>query len=143
VSLEAINKQIVIRFIEEVLNQGRIEVTDELVAQDFIGHWVGRDQQGRDGVRTFAARQRRESPDWHIEIKEVIAEGDEVVVRAIGSGTPAGPLLGLQPPAGTVRLPWIAIYRVVGGQIAERWTAADMASVLEQYRPSGPISETI
>jgi predicted ester cyclase len=142
VSLEAINKQIVMRFIEEVLNQGQIEVTDELVAHDFIGHWIGRDQEGRDGVRAFAARQRRESPDWHVEIEEVIAEGDKVVVRAIGSGTPAGPFLGLQPPAGKVRLPWIAIYRVVGGRIAERWTAADMASVLQQYRPSDPRSET-
>jgi steroid delta-isomerase-like uncharacterized protein len=137
VSRKDINKQVVGRFIEEVLNQGRIELVDELVAEDFVGRWIGREQQGREAVRTFAGRQRRESPDWHIQVEQVIAEDDMVVVRATGRGTPAAPFRGLHPPAGVVRLPWIAIYRVVDGKIAERWTAADIDAVLEQYRPSG------
>lgn len=133
-SREDVNKQIVIRFIEEVLNNGHLELVDELVADNFIGHWIGAEQQGREAVRAFAANQRRDSPDWHIEIEDVVAEGDTVVVRATGRGTPAGPLLSLQPPAGGVRLPWIAMYRLVQGKIAERWTAADLNDVLQQYR---------
>jgi predicted SnoaL-like aldol condensation-catalyzing enzyme len=132
VSPQELNKRIVVRFIEELLNEGRLEVADELVAEDFKAHWWG-EQQGRESVRAFATRQRLESPDWHIEIDEVIAEGDLVVVRASSNGISALPIFGLQPPSGQVRLPWIAIYRVVEGRITERWTAADVASVLGQY----------
>jgi predicted SnoaL-like aldol condensation-catalyzing enzyme len=37
-SPQQLNKRIVVRFIEELLNEGRLEVADELVAEDFKAH---------------------------------------------------------------------------------------------------------
>lgn len=54
-------KSIVRRFIEEVLNQGNIEVAEELVAVDYARHthdYRSEQRSGLEFVKQFAAEQR-------------------------------------------------------------------------------------
>jgi len=121
------NKAIVRRFIEEVLNDGNLEVSNDLVAEDFIAHPAPTaGPAGLAGVKEFAAAQRAAAPDWHITIQDIFAEGDKVVVRAFGRGTPRRAYFGIAPSKEPITIPWIAMYRVAGGKIAERWTYAQM-----------------
>jgi predicted SnoaL-like aldol condensation-catalyzing enzyme len=82
-SVSELNKQKVRQFYEEVLNEGRLELIDELVAEDFIGRVGGLAPalNGREGVRRFVSRQRDQWPDLYIKIEDQLAEGDRVVTR--------------------------------------------------------------
>lgn len=92
------NKHRVRVFIEAVLNEGRLELIDELVAVDFIGHIACAQAcvVGRPGLRGLVSSQRRLYPDLYVKIEDEIAEDDRVVTRwrAIatrpGSRSPTG-----------------------------------------------------
>jgi hypothetical protein len=80
-SIIELNKRKVRQFFEEVLNEGRLELIDELVANDFIGRlgFVTSTLKGPDDVRRFVSRQRCAWPDLFIKIEDQIAEDDRVV----------------------------------------------------------------
>ena len=114
------NKLIVRRYLEEVNNEGNLALADELIAPQYRWHPDG--PIGRDRLKEFVAWQRATAPDWRIVIRDMIAEGDKVVVRATASGTQTEQAPGLAHPAPRYReLSWIAIYRLEGGQIVEAW----------------------
>src|SRR5690242_15971508 len=82
-SVSELNKNKVAQFFEEVLNGGRLELIDELVARDFIGR-LGSGASplmGPDGVRRFVSDHRTAYPDLYIQIEDQIAEDDRVVTR--------------------------------------------------------------
>ncbi len=132
------NKSIVRRYIEEVLNQGNVDVADEIIAVGYVGRscTYGSEQErsGLDRIKQFAGEQRTAAPDWHITIEEMIAEGDKVVVRAFGSGTPQRVYSRMPAEAVGKRItvPWIAIYRLEKGKIVEAWVLGDRLGVLQQ-----------
>jgi predicted ester cyclase len=73
-------------------------------------------------------------PDMHITIEDVVAAGDEVVVRLIWSGTQEDDLEPWGAPAtgrGT-SYDLVAIYRIACGRLAEQWVAADYLRMLRQ-----------
>ena len=66
-----------------MLNEGRLELIDELVARDFIGRLgcVSSALNGPDGVRRFVSHRRVASPGLYMKIEDQIAEDDRVVTR--------------------------------------------------------------
>ena len=88
------------RTYEELLNQGILEVADELIAPDFINHEAppGMDR-GPESMRGLANMLRTAFPDLHFEIEGLVAKGDTVAGRLTMSGTHKGPLMGT-PPTG-------------------------------------------
>ena len=77
------NKLRVRLFIEAVLNEGRLELIDELIAADFVGHLpcAEPDVTGPAGVRQFVSGHRRAHPGLYVKIEDQIAEDDRVVTR--------------------------------------------------------------
>ena len=77
------NKLRVQLFIEAVLNEGRLELIDELIAADFVGHipCAGPDVTGPAGVRQLVSTHRHAHPGLHVKIEDQIAEEDRVVTR--------------------------------------------------------------
>ena len=126
-------KRLYLRLVEEVLNKHDLGVVDELVAADYIEHSRGSSKQvGTEGFKAARTRRRNSFPDWHVVVEEVISEGDKVVARATGRGTHLGPYNDIPPTGNTVRVDWIAIYRVVDGKLAEHWQNIDELGLLEQ-----------
>jgi SnoaL-like polyketide cyclase len=70
------NKEVVRRLVAEVLNGGHLEVVDELYAPELA-----------PAARRWIAPFRASFPDVHMEIVELIAEGDKVVGRFTCSAT--------------------------------------------------------
>jgi len=91
------NKAIVRRLNDEVWSEGRLEVIDELIADDFVGTVVGAPEQirGRQGFREFVVMYREAFPDLRITIDEQIVEGETVVTRWTATGTHEGELMGM------------------------------------------------
>jgi hypothetical protein len=86
------NKRKVWLFMEAVLNEGRLELIEELVAADFVGHMPGLSSPvvGPAELRRLVSQVRGSYADLYIKIEDQIAEDDRVVVRWRATATSAG-----------------------------------------------------
>lgn len=85
------NKRRIRLFVEAVWNDGRLELIDELVGDDYVGLGPGERILGREGVRRLVASRRSGHPGLHIRIVDQIAEDDRVATSWQASGAPGGP----------------------------------------------------
>ena len=136
------NKQLVRRYAEAIWNDGDLDLLAEFVPADYV--LPGGMPDGMDGIqalRSEITRVRRAFPDGRVEIEEIVAEGDRVVWRWRMDGTHEGPYLGVAPTGRRVTMTGIALYRIAGGKIVERFGEADTIGLLDQLgalrRPSG------
>jgi predicted ester cyclase len=83
-----LNKRKVRLFVEAVWNEGRLELIDELVADDYVGHvpHIEGGVHGPDGVRRLVSCGRRAQPDLYVKIEDQIAEDDRVATRWRATG---------------------------------------------------------
>jgi steroid delta-isomerase-like uncharacterized protein len=126
------SKAISRNFIEEVFNQGNLEVVDQLVASEYVNHVGGTEVRGRDGMKQFVTTYRAALPDYHCSIEDQIAEGDKVVTRWTARGTQEGELMGIPPTGRHVSLSGVVIDRLANGRLAETWLEADVLGMLQQ-----------
>jgi len=134
VSVEENNKALVRRFIEEVLNGGKLDAIDELMAPDYLDHTVPQGKYaGREGLKRSIAKQLASSSDLSFSIKEQIAEGDKVVSWVIGSGThDRERFMELAPSGERITMEYIYVSRVVEGKIVEERGVRDASAVWQQ-----------
>ena len=126
-------KALVLRHHDEIWSRGNLAAVDEVYAPEFVGHHPGQpDWIGPEGVKDVVIRVRRAFPDFTESVEDVIAESDRVVTRFTASGTHLGPLRGLAPTGKRMAIAEIAIFRVVGDQIVEKWGLADRHGMFEQ-----------
>lgn len=133
------NKELVRRLYKEVYVDWNMELVDELVSTQFISHdWPKGSPTGPEGFRNFYSAIRSALPDARYEVDDLIAEGDKVVVRWRLLGTHKGAFGGIAPTGQSIALKGIAIYRVEGGKLIERWVVTDLHGLLQEIRGSSP-----
>jgi len=127
------NKAVVSMFVEEVINQGRFERADDLVAIDFaeLDPLPGQ-QQGREGLIEVIGQMRSAFPDMHWVLDEMVAEGDKVFSRFTWSGTHRGAFLGIPATGTSVRVNGMVVDRVVDSKMAESRILMDKLSLMQQ-----------
>ena len=87
---------------------------------------------GPEGVLQLVAMVDTAFPDLVIDVADIVAEDDRVVVRLAAHGTHQGAYFGL--PATGIQAHWdgMQIFRLVGGQIVEIWSIWDRLAVMRQ-----------
>lgn len=105
------NKAIIRRLFDEALNQGRLELVDELFSADFVDHSTPEQRPGPEGVRDFFIEVRSRYPEIKVTIEDMIAEGNRVVVRTLWCSIDSAPLNGTL----------IQIFHLENGRIVEEW----------------------
>ncbi len=133
------NKAIVRRFTEEGWNQGNLAVFDELLAPNYVAHDPTTTVHGPEGFKQFYAGYHTAFPDTHLEVEDLIAEGDKVVDRWTATGTHLGPLMGIPPTGKSVRTPGMSISRIVNGKIEESWFNYNLLGLLQQLGAIPPM----
>ena len=120
------------RMFDEIINQGKLEVTDELFAEDFVDHGPMGDLHGREAFKQMVAQWRAAVPDVHCEVSSLIAEGDLVAWLVHTTGTHMGDGLGF--PATGKRFETVSanIGRLRDGVAAEHWAEQGMFPMLVQ-----------
>jgi steroid delta-isomerase-like uncharacterized protein len=73
-------------------------------------------------------------PDLELEIVDMVAEGDKVVVRFQAPGTHTGTFAGIEPTGKRAVWKGLVMYHVVDGMITEAWANWDDWGLLEQLR---------
>ena len=127
------NKEIVRRVAEEPW-RGNLDVIDEHVAADYIGHDPSRPepQRGPAGFKEFVQSSRDAFPNAQVTVDEQLAEGDLVATRWTGRGIHEGELMGIQPTGREVTVTGITISRLRDGKIVEDWLNWDTLGMLVQ-----------
>jgi steroid delta-isomerase-like uncharacterized protein len=87
---------------------------------------------GAQAAQQVFGTLRRAFPDLHIELEELIEEGDKVVARNTVTGTHLGEYMGLPPTGKKVSYDEIFIFRFVNGRVAETWGVVDVLSQMKQ-----------
>jgi len=135
------NKAIGRRVFEEIFGKGEVARIDATYAPDFVDESRGGGSTP-ELIRRAVAGWRAACPDLSMQVEDVLAEGDEVVVRWIATGTQAGEWKGLPPTGKHVRVTGQSTFRIVQGKIAREWTQFDWLGLYEQLgftlRPPAP-----
>jgi steroid delta-isomerase-like uncharacterized protein len=126
------NRAVVRRFVDEVLSTGNLSVADELLAPDFALHGFPGIPPTREGFDRILTAFRAAFPDWRDTVDDMVAEGDQVVIRLAGSGTHQGEFMGIPATGKRVTIGGMAIYRLRGGRIVEDRVQLDMLGMLQQ-----------
>lgn len=126
------HKEIVSRLVEEAFSQGDLDVVDELLAPDSVGHAYPDELHGPAEVKGFVSTFRSAFPDLQFEVRDLIAEGDKVVARWVARGTHEGEFNGIAPTGRGIEMTGITIERIEDGRVVEGWTNRDALGMLQQ-----------
>ena len=126
------NKAIAHQFLDEAYNKGNLTVGDEWLTANVVGHTTSGDLEGIESWKRYATMFLTAFPDFHLATDDVIAEGDKVVIRWTANGTHKGNLRNIPPTGKQVTLTGVAIYRFLGGKIAEMWGMNDALGLMQQ-----------
>src|SRR4051794_7172228 len=93
------NKAIVHRLVDEVWNQGKIDVADELFTKSFVMQdpTFGEKVRGAESFKELVAMHRAAFPDLHFTINEESADDKSVALRFTLSGNHLGKFRQVQP----------------------------------------------
>ena len=136
------NKAIVER-LSKAFNEGDLNVLDEIVAPDFVGHnpLMPEDIQGPEGLKGFFAAFRTAMPDALHPSWTLIAEGDLVAIHMPLEGTFTNEFMGL-PPNGKKVVVWMAnIWRIADGKAVEWWINMDTLGLMQQLGAIPPMGQ--
>ncbi len=127
------NKAIVRRTFDEPW-KGNLEVVDELIAGDYVGHDPANPEplRGPEGVKAFISTYRTAFPDARITVEQQLAEGELVATRWTGRGTHRQELMGIEPTGKQVTVSGLTISRLADGKIVEEWSNWDTFGMLQQ-----------
>ena len=115
------NGTLAARYFTEVMNEGKLEVVDEIASPDFTLHipTIPEPIRGRQGLKQFAIRVRNGLPDVHFTLERQVVDGDIVAVRWTLTGTHLGEFLGVMPTGRRVTDVGADLFRIADGQILE------------------------
>jgi predicted ester cyclase len=121
------------RFNDEVMSQGKLEVIDELVADDFVDHQVPPGvSPDREGLRSMMAMFRSAFPDLKVETLAVALDGDELWVHSLATGTHQGELMGIPATGKSVSFAMMDRIRVRDGKAVEHWGVSEDLGMMTQ-----------
>ena len=122
------------RITEEIWNNGRLELIDELIAEDLIDHVEldGLVGNGRARYRASVEITRAAFPDYGNPLDFVLADGAFAVSYGRSKGTHWGEYLGIAPTGRSFDVPTVGILRFANGRAVERWGMSDNLEILRQ-----------
>jgi len=127
------NKRIVRRWIDEMCGKRNLAVGDEIFAEDMVDHNpVAKQAPGLEGQKQVLRELWAAFPDFHSEAEGIVAEGDQVAVRWIATGTHRNEYCGIAPTGKRMIYRGIDVVRLAGGKIVERWGISDDLGLMQQ-----------
>jgi steroid delta-isomerase-like uncharacterized protein len=142
------NKLLIMRFFDELWNGRRLDVADEIFAENCLTHQLrsGREivavKRGPAEIREHVSAWLEGFPDIEFIVEQIIAEGDVVVTRVRMSGTHAGPWLGIAATGNRVNIRMMTTHKISGGKIVEDWVLIEALGFLHELGLLPPV-ETI
>jgi len=125
-------KALLQRIFDEIINEGRLEATEELFAPDYVDHGPMGDIQGREAFKAMVAQWRSAVPDVHCVIENVVSDGELVGWLVRTTGTHTGDGLGFPATGKPFETVSANLGRFRNGTAVEHWSEQGMLSMLAQ-----------
>jgi steroid delta-isomerase-like uncharacterized protein len=127
------NKTVVRRYYEEVFNQRRLGLTDQLAVEDYVEHDPFPGQgNGRADLKARVQAILGAFAPLQFRLEDLVAEGDRVVARWSQTATHAGGFMGIPPTGRQFTITGIDIHQLRDGRLAEHWHVVDLYGLLQQ-----------
>lgn len=97
-----------------------------------IGDYSGKNKNRDEFVGQVSGFFAKLMPDLNWEVQEMIQQGDKVVVRSRATGTPKGPLFGVDGKGKSFDILTIDIHTIEDGKIVSSYHLEDWAGALQQ-----------
>jgi predicted ester cyclase len=124
---ESRNKKTIRLLYEQVVNEGRLELLDEITLPDHVEHNPFPTQgQGAEGLKQRASMVRAAfNPRFTLE--HVIEEGNKVAIMWTNQGTHVGEWFGFAPTGKSVVARGVDVFLLREGRLAEHWDVVDVS----------------
>jgi steroid delta-isomerase-like uncharacterized protein len=132
------NKQLIIRFVEELWNQRKLEIADDLFDKDCqtfqlrSGAPATSTPRGPEIIKSHLAEWLAAFPDLTFTVEQMIAEGDRVSTLLTMDGTHTGEWLGIPPNGKRINIRMMTIHRITNGKIVEDWVIVESLGFFQQ-----------
>lgn len=126
------NKRIVRRYWQELWNEKRRAVLDEISSDQTHLHFAQGQAHRPPSLDVWYETALIAFPDVHFTVHDLIAEDDRVVARWSYEATNTGPFLGRPATGLRVTDTGINIFRIEEGKIADMWLVQDSLGLMQQ-----------
>ena len=127
------NKRLIREVTEAVWNRRGLDRIPEFYAPDFVGDYRPYAlREGHEGVRAMVEGAWTAFPDYHEELRELIAEGERVVAHLTISGTQQGQWGPLPATGKRAEFDELVILQIRDGKIVRQRGVVDTLSALRQ-----------
>jgi steroid delta-isomerase-like uncharacterized protein len=132
------NKQLIIRFVEELWNQRKLEVAEDIFDNDChtfqlrSGVPNASSPRGPQIIKNHILEWLAGFPDLKFTIEQMIAEGDRVSTLLVMDGTHTGHWLGIPPNGKRINIRMMTIHRIRSGKIIEDWVIVESLGFFQQ-----------
>jgi len=120
------------RIFDEIINEGRLDVVDELFAADYVDHGPMGDIQGREDFKSLVAQWRSAVPDVHCVVENVVTDGELSGWLVRTTGTHTGDGLGFPATGKPFETVSANLGRLRDGKAVEHWSEQGMLPMLVQ-----------
>jgi steroid delta-isomerase-like uncharacterized protein len=131
------NKLLLKRWFEQVWNQKSEAAIGEMFSQDGKSHGFPDAETVLKGPEAFKAVHRTfcgAFPDLHVDLEDILAEGDRVAVRWRVSATHLGDHLGFPATGKKTTLDGSSFLIVKGNQVIEGWNQMDVQAMIQKLQ---------
>ena len=141
-------EQIIETYLSEVVQNGRIELIEELAQPDVVdeANQAFGGPPGRDGLVAHVVGFRRNVGDLHVTVDRIVAGTDDVMAWWSFTGTHVGPWLGKTPTGRDISGTVFSFFDLVDGRISRYrvWLHAvlDEPVVFDSSRPVLPLDRS-
>lgn len=126
------NKQLTRRLMEEVWNNGKLALLDELLDPTFEGKDPLMGPLKLEQYRNMVKAYRRAFPDLRFEVQAVVADGSFVTTRWAARCTHLGPFLGNESTGRSALVTGINMAELRNGKVLFEYSEWDVAALLRQ-----------
>jgi steroid delta-isomerase-like uncharacterized protein len=133
---QAANRELFQRYFDEVTNKGNLDLVDEMFAPDYVHHDPANPDPkgvvGTEDVKRHLQELIDAFPDMQFTVEDMIAQGDDIVVRWTATCTHTGDYFGIPPTNKSATLTGMNTWRVKDGKAVEGWVSRDDLGLLQQ-----------
>lgn len=129
------NITLISNFAQQVFVNKDLSNLNQFMDKDYIQHnpYV---EQGSEGFKRFFKTWFTAIPDFHYELKNVIANDKFIWVYGTYTGTQSNEWLGIPATNAKYKFDAVDIFRVEDGKLAEHWDVMDLHTLFQQLKPA-------
>jgi steroid delta-isomerase-like uncharacterized protein len=120
--------------IPEVVSESFVMYDPWAIGGDVPGPWG--EVHGREGLEPFVRSVVDGFPDFHVEVLQMLSDGETVMYTGRVSGTHEGTFVGFPPTGRRLEFRYMGVLRVVDGEVEEHRVYPPLEEIIVQLLAS-------